>query len=248
MNNTYFISDVHLGELPTEQEIERTNYFINFLINIERSAERIFFVGDLFDFWFEYKYVIPKKYFKVLNQLARLREKNIEIHYLPGNHDFYLGRFFYEELGINTYKGHWQGIINNKKFYLYHGDGIAKRDTGYRLLKKVLRSPISIKLYRLIHPDIGIPFAHLVSGSSRKYTDKIKLRDYNDYIDFARKQFMKGFDYVIMGHRHDPLVHEENGKKYVNLGDWLTNFSYGVYDGNGLRIEFVNRNRDLDSP
>ena len=245
---TYFISDVHLGELPKEKEVHRVNYFMNFLKHIEHSAVRIFFVGDLFDFWFEYKYVIPKKHFNILNQLARLIQKNIEIHYLPGNHDFYLGRFLYEELGIKTYEGNWQGTLDNKKFYLYHGDGIAKRDTGYRILKKIIRNPISIKLYRLIHPDLGIPFARFVSGSSRKYTNKIKLRDYDDYIEFANKRFSEGYDYVIMGHRHEPLVHEENGKKYVNLGDWLTNFSYGVFDGNDLKIEFVNRKGHLDTP
>jgi UDP-2,3-diacylglucosamine hydrolase len=248
MSIAYFISDVHLGELPKEQEINRVNHFLHFLMKIEQSAECIFIVGDLFDFWFEYKYVIPKKYFNLLTQLARLRQKNIEIHYLTGNHDFYLGRFFEEELGIKTYKGDWQGTIDNKRFYLYHGDGIAKRDSGYRLLKKIIRSPISIKLYRLIHPDIGIPFARFVSGSSRKYTNNINLRDYNDYIEFAKKRFDEGFDYVIMGHRHDPVVHEENGKKYVNLGDWLTNFSYGVFDGNDLKIEFINKKGHLDTP
>jgi UDP-2,3-diacylglucosamine hydrolase len=242
MGNTYFISDVHLGELPIEKEIIKISLFINFLKSLENSAERIFFVGDLFDFWFEYKYVIPKKYFIILRQLAKLREKNIEIHYLPGNHDFYLGTFFKDELGIHTYRNDWSGTIYNKKFYLYHGDGVAKNDKGYRILKRILRNPLNIKLFRLIHPDLGIPFARFISGSSRQYTDRINLKDHKDYIKFARERFIEGFDYVIMGHRHDPLSHEEGGKKYINLGDWLTNFSYAIFDGNDLKIDFIKEN------
>jgi UDP-2,3-diacylglucosamine hydrolase len=242
MGKTYFISDVHLGELPKEKEIKKISCFINFLKSLENSAERIFFVGDLFDFWFEYKYVIPKKYFIILRQLAKLREKNIEIHYLPGNHDFYLGHFFKDELGIQTYQNDWSGTINKKKFYLYHGDGVAKKDKGYRILKRILRNPLNIKLFRIIHPDLGIPVARFISGSSRQYTDRINLKDHNDYIEFARKRFSEGFDYVIMGHRHDPFSHEEKGKKYINLGDWLTNFSYAIFDGNDLKIYFLNEN------
>ena len=105
MPATYFISDVHLGE---EQD-GRTERFIGFLRELETRAEQIFFVGDIFDFWYEYKYVIPKKHFSVLNQMARLRDKNIEMHYLPGNHDFWLGAFFRDELGVNTYDNDWQG-------------------------------------------------------------------------------------------------------------------------------------------
>ena len=179
MEKTYFISDVHLGELPPAQEKERVFRFLNFLRQLENDATRIFFVGDLFDFWFEYKYAIPKKHFPILYQLARLRERDIEIHYLPGNHDFWLGSFFNNELGIHTYDNEWQGVISGKKFYLFHGDGVAKKDVGYRMLRKFLRNRINLKLFRLIHPDWGIPFARFVSGSSRIYTNNIKLNGAN---------------------------------------------------------------------
>lgn len=234
---TYFISDVHLGELPPEQEHERAEKFLGFLKSLETKAERIFFVGDLFDFWFEYKYAIPKKHFPTLHQLARLREHNIELHYLPGNHDFWLGEFFQKELGIHTHDNDWNGILGAKKFYLFHGDGIAKKDVGYRLLRRFLRFPLNLKLFRLIHPDWGIPFARFVSGSSRHYTNHIKLNDHHDYIEFAQEKFAEGYDYVLMGHRHNPFVHEENGKKYVNLGDWLVNYTYAVFDGEELKLE-----------
>ncbi len=237
MGLTYFISDVHLGELPPERENNRVEIFLEFLRSLESKAERIFFVGDLFDFWFEYKYAIPKKHFATLHQLARFREHNIELHYLPGNHDFWLGDFFKNELDVYTYSNDWSGILGGKKFYLFHGDGVAKKDVGYRILRRFLRFPLNLKLFRLLHPDWGIPFARFVSGSSRQYTNHIKLNDHHDYIDFARTKFAEGFDYVIMGHRHNPFVHEENTKKYINLGDWLVNYSYAVFDGQELRLE-----------
>jgi len=235
---TYFISDVHLGELPPDREKKRVNHFINFLISLEENADRIFFVGDLFDFWFEYKYAIPKKHFRILNQLARLRAKNIEIHYLPGNHDFWLGEFFQKELGIFTYDNEWTGQLNGKRFYIYHGDGVAKKDVGYRILKRILRNKFNQKIFRYIHPDWGIPFARFVSGSSRQYTNQIKLNDQGDYILFAQKKFSEQYDYVIMGHRHKPFMYEENKKKYVNLGDWLENYSYAVFDEKDLVIKY----------
>ncbi|MFC2088579.1 UDP-2,3-diacylglucosamine diphosphatase [Calditrichota bacterium] len=235
---TYFISDVHLGATSEAQERERLVHFLRFLKSIETKAAKIFFVGDLFDFWFEYKYVIPKRYFSVLHQLKLFAEKNIEMHYLTGNHDFWLGEFFTREMGITTHENYWAGEIGDKNFYLYHGDGIAKKDAGYRFLKRILRNKINIKIYRWLHPDLGIPFARLVSGSSRLYTDRRDLNDNDDYIDFAKTKFKEGYDYVLMGHKHRPREIEENGKKYINLGDWLFHFSYAVFDGEKLKLKF----------
>ncbi len=235
---TYFISDVHLGEKAPDEEKERVLHFLSFLKSIESKADKIFFVGDLFDFWFEYKYVIPKRYFSVLHQLKNFAEKNIEMHYLTGNHDFWLGEFFTKEMGITIHENDWSGVIDGKKFYLFHGDGVAKKDVWYRFLKRILRNKTNIKLYRLLHPDLGIPFARLVSGSSRLYTNQINLNDNDDYIEFAKTKLKEGFDYVIMGHRHTPMEIEENGRKYINLGDWLVNFSYAVFDGQKLKLEY----------
>jgi UDP-2,3-diacylglucosamine hydrolase len=239
MKKTYFISDVHLGEQPATVEKERVKQFVLFLQKLEVQAARIFFVGDLFDFWFEYKYVIPKKHFTVIRQLARMRDKGIEITYLAGNHDFWLGSFFDRELGIHTVINEWSGEIDGKRFYLFHGDGVAKKDHGYRFLKKVLRHRWSIRFFRWLHPDWGIPFARFVSGSSRQYTNRVNLNDQNDYVEFARQRFRDGYDYVIMGHRHTPYELNEKDKKYINLGDWLEHYSYAVFDGIDLRIQYV---------
>ena len=237
MGLTYFVSDVHLGEQTQELEKKKTERFTRFLKEVEQSADAIFFVGDLFDFWFEYKYVIPKKHFMVIHQLARMREHGVKITYLAGNHDFWLGEFFDRELGIKTVLDEWTGEIEGKGFYLFHGDGVAVKDSGYRFLKKILRNRLSIKLYRWIHPDLGIPFARFVSGSSRQYTNRVNLNDQNDYIDFARERFKEGYDYVIMGHRHNPFLYNEGDKKYINLGDWIDHFSYAIFDGEDIHLK-----------
>jgi len=236
MSLTYFISDIHLGAKSEEEEKERISRFLRILKEIEEKADKLFIVGDLFDFWFEYKYVIPKRFFSILHQLKKIREKDIEVHYLTGNHDFWLGEFFTKELGILTYENDWAGEISGKKFYLYHGDGVAKKDSGYRLLKKILRNKTNLRIYRWLHPDVGIPLARMVSGSSRHYTNRINLNDNDDYLEFARSKFDEGYDYVLMGHRHNPLEINESGKKYINLGDWLVHFSYAEFDGKNLRL------------
>ncbi|TFH01640.1 MAG: UDP-2,3-diacylglucosamine diphosphatase [Calditrichales bacterium] len=236
MGLTYFISDVHLGIYSEEIEKERVKNFVQFLREVEKTASQVFFVGDLFDFWFEYQHVIPKKHFPVVHQLACMREKNIPITYLAGNHDFWLGTFFEKELGIHTYADEWTGEIDGKRFYLFHGDGVAKKDVGYRILKRFLRNRWSLRFYQLFHPDFGIPFARFVSGSSRQYTNRVDLDDREDYIAFARERFREGYDYVIMGHRHQPYVLEEDGKKYVNIGDWLVHFTYFTFDGKSLTM------------
>lgn len=238
MKKTYFISDVHLGEQPALLEKDRVTQFVRFLQKLEQDAGQIFFVGDLFDFWFEYKYVIPKKHFTVIRQMARMREKGIEITYLAGNHDFWLGSFFDRELDIHTVTDEWTGEINGKRFFLFHGDGVAKKDHGYRFLKKLLRNRLSIHLFRWLHPDWGIPLARFVSGSSRQYTNRVNLNDQKDYIAFARQRFSEGYDFVVMGHRHTPYQLDEQGKIYINLGDWLEHYSYAVFDGTDLRIQY----------
>lgn len=234
---TYFISDVHLSLDDHPDNRSREKKFLRFLEQIESDAGRIFFVGDLFDFWFEYKYAIPKHQFEVLYRLKHLAGKNIEMHYLTGNHDFWLGRFFTDYIGIKTWDNDWSGEIDGKKFYLFHGDGVAHKDVGYRVLKRILRNKINIRIFRWLHPDAGIPFARFVSGSSRHYTNNINLNANPDYIEFAEKKFSEGFDFVLMGHRHTPLEHTKGKNKYINIGDWLYNFSYAVFDGKNLRLE-----------
>ncbi len=234
----YFISDLHLGAREIEHPEKQEKLILDFLTTIEDQASHLFIVGDFFDFWYEYRTVIPKQYFPILCLLQRFRQKGIEMHYLAGNHDFALGEFFDRYLNIHTHSDTWSCELNGKKFFLFHGDGIEKGDRGYRILKRILRNRTNQKLFRLIHPDFGIRLAKLVSGTSRKYnTIDHEKRDETDYFAFAEARFAEGYDYVIMGHRHNPLVYEKEGKKYVNLGDWIYHFSYAVFDGQKLHLK-----------
>ncbi|APF17021.1 metallophosphoesterase [Caldithrix abyssi DSM 13497] len=235
----YFISDLHLGAREIENpELQRER--VNGLFaQILKDATHLFVVGDFFDFWFEYKTVIPKQYFPVLFYLQKMREKGIEVHYLAGNHDFFLGTFFDRYLDVKTHADEAVVELKSKRFFIFHGDGVDPDDKGYRILKRILRSAFNQKLFRLIHPDLGIRLAKLVSGTSRKYNKvNLKKRSEDAYVRFAEQKFAEGFDYVVMGHRHNPLVHEAQGKKYVNLGDWIVNYSYAVFDGNDLKLKF----------
>ena len=197
----------------------------------------------MFDFWYEYNKYIPKIYFSFLYKLKFLVNKGIEIHYLAGNHDFYLGQFFDKEIGIKTWPDEYEFQLADKKFYLWHGDGLGKKDGAYRFLKKILRSKINQKIFKWIHPDVGFSIARWMSGSSRKYTNQLNhLRDESDYFHFAEQLFKKGIDYVLMGHRHNPLTHNVGDKKYINLGDWITYFTYAVFDGQNLQLKEYKNN------
>jgi UDP-2,3-diacylglucosamine hydrolase len=238
--SAYFISDLHLGARDDEEERVKQQRVLRFLKSLRTQATHLFIVGDLFDFWFEYKYVTPKECFEFLYELKRLTEQGVTIHYLAGNHDFALNSFFIQHLNIQTHLNELEIELGGKKFYLFHGDGVAGRDVGYRILKKIVRNKMNQRLFRLLHPDFGIPLARFVSGSSRKYTNQMNhLRDERDYIAFAARKFEAGFDYVLMGHRHNPLVHEVQGKKYINLGDWIENFTYAFFDGTDLKLIYL---------
>lgn len=242
MTRAYFISDIHLGMTESAQESEKENRLVQFLREIKEDATHIYFVGDVFDFWFEYKYVVPKKYFNFLFVLKELSAKGIEMHYLAGNHDFHLGTFFDDSINICTWSDEYTFDLDGKKFYLWHGDGLGKKDGGYRFLKRVMRNKFNLKLFRLLHPDFGIPFAQFVSGSSREHTNQLNhLRDESDYFEFAENQFAKGYNYVLMGHRHNPLVHQQGTNKYINLGDWISKYSYAFFDGQDLELKYYSK-------
>jgi len=242
MVKAYFFSDTHLGLDESKQESEKQKILLNFLEKIKKNATHLYIVGDLFDFWYEYKQVIPKKFFAILYILKQMSEEGIEIHYFAGNHDFCLGEFFDKELGIKTWQDDYTFELSGKRFYLWHGDGLAKKDGGYRFIKKLMRSPLNQKIFKMLHPDFGIPFAKWISGSSRKYTNQLnQMRDESDYFEFAEAKFKEEVDFVLMGHRHNPLVHENEGKKYINLGDWINHFTYAFFDGKNLKLEYLKK-------
>ena len=236
----YFFSDVHLGLYSRQENLEREELLLCFLKAVQDDCKTLIIVGDLFDYWFEYKYVIPKYYYRILTALKELKQKGIKIEYLIGNHDFGHKNFFEEELGIPVHKDDIQREFGNKKFYITHGDGKNYRDTGYKILKRVLRNPFAQWLYGLLHPDFAIGLAAKSSKKSRRYTAKKQWGDNDGMEDFARKQFSRGFDIVIMGHRHKPTFKDINGKIFIDLGGWLVdNPTFASFDGNEIKLGYV---------
>ena len=243
MPKHYFISDCHLGYgNDRDADRERERRLLAVLERIETEAMSgeaisLYIVGDLFDSWFEYRQVIPRRHIRVLAALAKIREL-IPVEYLMGNHDFGHRNYFQRELNIPIHSGDLEPVLFGKKFYIAHGDGKALNDTGYIILRSILRNKFLLWCYSWLHPDIGVTIAEKMSGSSRAYTDQRDVLQQQDGLRiFAEKKITEGFDYVVMGHRHKPEITPIGNGFYINLGDWLKHFSYGVFDATGFRLE-----------
>lgn len=244
MPKYYFISDCHLG-YGTDRDADRARER-RLLTVLEKIADEaksgnaagLFIVGDLFDSWFEYRQVIPKRHVRTIAMLAKIREY-IPVEYLMGNHDFGHKDYFEKELNIPVHGGDIEKVLNGKRLYIAHGDGKALNDTGYIILRSILRNKFLLWCYSWLHPDIGISVAERMSGGSRAYTDNRDALQKQDGLRiYAEKKIGEGFDYVIMGHRHKAEMTDIEGKgTYINLGDWLKSYTYGVFDENGFRIE-----------
>ena len=237
MNKRYlFISDQHLGLQTKEIENKKERLLVKFLKFAEDNCDELFILGDLFDYWFEYKRVYQKGFFRTLTALQDVAERGIRIHYFIGNHDFLHRDFFTKEIGIKMYEAPIEVMLNGKKFYIGHGDGLVKKDIGYRILKVILRNKFTQKLYSLLHPDIGIAIASKTSKSSRVYT---KQRDYGEIdgmLNAAKQKIDEGFDYVMFGHSHERSFVEYKGGKFINLGSWIEAPCYAKFDSGELEI------------
>jgi len=234
MSRIFFISDAHLGLKKNKEQQEK--YLLNFFEYVESKADSLYILGDLFDFWFEYRSVIPRRYWPVLCALKKLVDHGVKLTYVTGNHDFWMGNFFQDELGVQVYDEPLKIQIDEKRFYIAHGDGLTKKDVGYRILKKVLRHPMNIRLYRLLHPDVGFAIASFFSRLSRNCRE-VKNRDV-EYIQFAKNRFSEGFDFVILAHTHRPQEFRENDQTYINTGDWMHYFTYGKFEKGRLKLKY----------
>ncbi len=237
----YFISDVHLGLKSHEEEKQKEKRLVSFLDSVKDETAKLFIVGDLFDCWIEYRKVVPKGYYRTLAKLNEFVEAGVEVVFFSGNHDFWLNTYLKDDVGLKLVTEGLELEINGKRFYLIHGDGLSKGDTGYKIVKKILRSRVNQFLYSLIHPDIGIKIAQSSSKKSRHQTNE-KSRGAVGMFEFAEKKINEGFDYVIMGHFHKPQMIElkkQNGDAgfYITLGDWINNFSYGVFENNKFELK-----------
>jgi len=250
----YFFSDVHLGFSDSVTEKLKERKLVSFLESIRYDAEKIFIVGDLFDCWIEYRRAVPKGFFRTLAKLNEISEQGTEICFFSGNHDFWLNTYLRDDVGLNLVPDGMNTEIEGKKFYITHGDGLSKGDTGYKIIKKILRNQVNQFLYSLIHPDIGLWLAQGSSKKSRLHTDDRQRIDEtypteksplshgsSGMRDFASARIADGADFVIMGHIHKPqFIELEGGKRkgyYVTLGDWISNFTYGVYSKGNFELK-----------
>ena len=232
----HFISDQHLGLQTKEIEDKKERLLVKYLEYAEKNCDELFLVGDLFDYWFEYKRVYQKGFFRTLTALKDVAEKGIKIHYFIGNHDFLHRDFFSKEFGAVMYEGSLDVLLNGKRFYIAHGDGLVKNDIGYKILKVVLRNKFIQKMYSLLHPDIGIAIASKTSKTSREYTKKKDYGEIDGMLDVAKIKIDEGFDYVIFGHSHEKVFTKYNDGVYINLGSWIDNPCYGKFDSHGFEV------------
>jgi UDP-2,3-diacylglucosamine hydrolase len=231
-----FISDAHFG-IPIYGDIERERYFADLLENFPSELSDLFIIGDLFDFWIEYRYAIRSDYFTVLHTLKKIVDKGINIHYLAGNHDFALGSFLRDVIGINIQHDVYNLTIQGKKVHLFHGDGLIKQDIGYRILKSILRNKFNQKLYKILHPDFGVQLGSFFSGSSRKYLRRnIPQWIIEEYRDHAKKTLDQGFDIVVYGHTHIGELCKFESGIYLNTGSWLINHHYATMTDGELAL------------
>ncbi len=237
MKDSYlFISDIHLGLRSREIESKKERLLVKFLEFAKNEAKELFIVGDLFDYWFEYKRVYQKGYFRTLTALQDITEAGVKIHYFIGNHDFMHGDFFESEIGAVMYEDPIERELNGKRFFIGHGDGLVKNDTGYNILKKIMRNKTMQTLYSWVHPDIGIAIASGTSKSSREYTSKKDYGEVDGLYDAARNKIDEGFDYVIFGHLHHRQFEKYKNGIYINLGSWLDAPCYGIFRDNNFEI------------
>ena len=236
----YFLSDFHLGAPNHAVSLEREMRIIQFLGDIKEKAAAIVIVGDLFDFWYEYRKVVPKGYVRILGQLGRITDAGIPVYFFVGNHDMWMRGYFEEELNIPVYHEPTEFEWNGKKFLIGHGDGLGPGDHGYKFLKKIFRNKFCQWLFGILPPAAGMGLANYLSRRSRAVTGQIEeefLGEENEWLVIYCKEILqkKYFDYLIFGHRHLPIDFKfKNGSRYINLGDWIRYDSYAVYDGESL--------------
>lgn len=241
---TYFASDAHLGSDFYEDSIVVEKRFVCWLDSIKHDAKSLYLMGDIFDFWFEYKYVVPKGFTRFLGKIAEMTDEGIEVHFFIGNHDIWIFDYLPQETGVIVHKKPVTTNIDGKFFFLAHGDGLNDTSFSFRLIRKVFHSRVCQKMFSWIHPRWALAFAHAWSGYSRKkglYAGGNYQGEENEFLVQFSKQYLKQnpeIDFFIFGHRHIMLDLMLNKKsRMLILGDWIQLFSYAVFDGEEIYLE-----------
>lgn len=238
----YFISDIHLGAPALSNNREREKLFVEWLDEIKKDAAALFLMGDVFDYWFEYKKVVPRGFTRSLGKIAEIVDSGIPVHFFTGNHDVWVFDYLPEELGVQVHRKEVRTTFYGKKFFLAHGDGLDPFDKGYHFLKKLFTNRFLQWLFSWLHPNVGIALAHAWSKKSRLSKGMnvpFKGEKEEGMYLFAKSVLEdEEVDYFIFGHRHLLLdLPLEKNSRYINLGDWITHYSYGVFDGEKFELK-----------
>ena len=237
----YFASDFHLGVPNREKSLEREKRIVAWMDTIKKDAAELYLMGDMFDFWFEYRKAIPKGFTRLLGKIAEFCDSGIPVYLFTGNHDMWMFDYLQDELGVTIYRKPVVREFNGKKFFLAHGDGLGPGDYGYKFIKKVFANPILQWMFARIHPNTGIGIANFWSTRSRLTNgdkDVWKGEDDEYLVHFVKDTLKKEhYDYFIFGHRHLPLQMPIGNTLYVNLGEWVNYSSYAVFDGEKLELK-----------
>ncbi len=244
----YFLSDFHLGIPDAENSLEREKIIVSFLEEIRQDAGEIFLVGDMFDFWYEYRKVVPRGYVRLLGKLAELTDAGITLHYFVGNHDMWMRDYFQKELNIPVYFHPLEFERQGKKILVGHGDGLGPGDHGYKRLKKIFRNPVSKFLFGIFPPVMGMGLANYLSRRSRaaSLAEQEFLGEDREWLIIYCKERLKekNFDLFVFGHRHLPIDFRLSGtSRYINLGDWVNYYTYAVMENGELALKSY-RGRD----
>jgi UDP-2,3-diacylglucosamine hydrolase len=238
----YFLSDFHLGAPDHASSLEREKNVVQFLDEIKKDASEVFLVGDMFDFWYEYRNVVPKGYVRLLGKLGEMSDAGIHMHFFVGNHDMWVKDYFRKELGIKVYFKPEEFERNGKKFMIGHGDGLGPKDHKYKMLKKIFRNPVSKWFFGILPPRVGMGIAHYMSRRSRAQTgatEEVFLGEDREWLLIYCKETLKRkkIDFFVFGHRHLPICYRLNEvSRYINLGDWINYYTYAVFAGEKMEI------------
>ena len=241
--NVYFLSDFHLGVPDAASSLQREKLIVQFLDSIKNDAHTIFLVGDMFDFWFEYKRVVPKGFVRLLGKLAELSDAGIQLHFFVGNHDMWMSDYFQKEMGIPVYFKPQVFKINGCSFYIGHGDGLGPGDHGYKMMKKVFRNPVCQWLFGVLPPVVGMGLAQYFSGKSRGETSHPEekfLGEEKEWLLIYCKEVLQKevHHFFVFGHRHLPIDYRlSTESRYINLGEWMNFQTYAVFDGMNMVLK-----------
>ncbi len=242
--NVYFVSDSHLGVPNYTASLEREKLLVKWLDEIKNDANHLFLLGDIFDFWFEYKKVIPKGFARLLGKLSELSDSGVKIYYFIGNHDMWIRDYFSKEIGCTVFSCPQTFQINGKKVFVAHGDGLGPRDYGYKIMKRIFSCKFNQWMLSRLHPNFAISFGHFLSHRSRAANatkDEVFVGEAKEYLILFAKEKNKTekFDYFIFGHRHLALEMDiDESTKYINTGDWVRLFSYAKSVGSEIKLYY----------